>query len=361
MNVLILTPDRVGSTLLQRLITVYANINKPDEPTVNLHELTNGLAVYNNPKYGDMLGKRENSWGYYQSLKQIVDLLSSSKYDITSRLAYYHLKNRKDSIGDQLSFYEYLNNNFYIVAARRRNLFEHAVSWGISVESKKLNVYSFEEKYQTFKDIYAKGIKIDQNTMAKYLKQYDEYTQWVDAHFNVNAYFDYEDHLPDIEQFILNLNVFAQNGLSKTWKDHFGIEWNDWNKMHYLLSLNPFGQEFTQEEKDFIKDNIDLYTSARVAIQDMQDTGLMVSGIPIKLQTLAEKSKVVHNLEHCLDTYNKWVSYTNPTYAVEYNPAEIVDRALLENKSWKFGNIDTSSQLTYNDVDSQTLGHSDLK
>ena len=26
MNVLILTPDRVGSTLLQRLITVYANI-----------------------------------------------------------------------------------------------------------------------------------------------------------------------------------------------------------------------------------------------------------------------------------------------------------------------------------------------
>jgi hypothetical protein len=361
MNVLILTPDRVGSTLLQRLITVYANINDPDAPTVNLHELTNGLAEYDNHKYGPLLGKKEHAWGYHQSLKQIVDLLSASEHGITSRLAYYHIKNRKDPIGDQLSFYEYLNNNFYIVAARRRNLFEHAVSWGISVESKKLNVYTFEEKHQVFKDIYAKGINIDQNTMAKYLKQYDEYTNWVDSHFNVNAYFDYEDHLPNIEQFILNLNVFAQAGLSKTWEDHFGIAWNDWNRMHYLLSLNPFGQQFTQEERDFIKANIERYTSARVVIQDMQDDGLMVSGIPIKLQTLAEKSRVVHNLEHCLDTYNKWIAHTSPPYAIEYKPNELADIALLENQNWKFGNIDTSSQLTYNDVSDQDIKRSDLK
>ena len=43
MNVLILTPDRVGSTLLQRLISVYAHANEPaDALTINLHELTNG-------------------------------------------------------------------------------------------------------------------------------------------------------------------------------------------------------------------------------------------------------------------------------------------------------------------------------
>ena len=45
MNVLILTPDRVGSTLLQRLITVYANINQTNNITVNLHELTNGIVT----------------------------------------------------------------------------------------------------------------------------------------------------------------------------------------------------------------------------------------------------------------------------------------------------------------------------
>jgi len=44
MNVLILTPDCVGSTLLQRLITIYATINENYNPlTINLHELTNGL------------------------------------------------------------------------------------------------------------------------------------------------------------------------------------------------------------------------------------------------------------------------------------------------------------------------------
>ena len=49
MNVLILTPDRVGSTLLQRLITVYANLNENQQPlTINLHELTNGLVSYHN-------------------------------------------------------------------------------------------------------------------------------------------------------------------------------------------------------------------------------------------------------------------------------------------------------------------------
>ena len=44
MNVLILTPDRTGSTLLQRVLTVYMQINNFDKPVINLHELINGLA-----------------------------------------------------------------------------------------------------------------------------------------------------------------------------------------------------------------------------------------------------------------------------------------------------------------------------
>ena len=144
MNILILTPDRVGSTLLQRLITVYAKINEKDKVSVNLHELTNGLTSYHSSKFGiDLLGKKEKSWGYHQSLNEIVEMLSSRQHDVTSRLAYYHLKNRKDSIADQLSFYEHLNDNFLIISARRKNLLEHAVSWGITVESKKLNVLYF--------------------------------------------------------------------------------------------------------------------------------------------------------------------------------------------------------------------------
>ena len=66
MNVLILTPDRVGSTLLQRLITIYMQFHEYDRPVINLHELTNGLIKYYSPTFNDeVLGKGTgDEWGY---------------------------------------------------------------------------------------------------------------------------------------------------------------------------------------------------------------------------------------------------------------------------------------------------------
>lgn len=360
MNILVLTPDRVGSTLLQRLITIYANAVDPSTITVNLHELTNGLAIDYNPIFNiEMLGKKDKAWGYHQSLGQITNLLQNSNHSVTSRLAHYHIKNRKDPLGDQLSFYEYLNDNFFIICARRKNLLEHALSWGISVESKRLNVYSFEEKYKVFKDLQEHGVTIDENTIVKYLNQYLEYMQWVDAHFKVNAYFDYEDDLPNIENFILNLNPFKKHK-AVTWLDQFSITWDDWNKMHYLLSLVPFGNEFSQEDREFMKHNIELYTSARVKIQDMQDRGLLVSGIPIKLHTLMEKSKVIQNIGYCADVYNQWISHYNPNFGITYTPDSLLQLASTESTRWNFGNIDTTAKLTYNDIPQDLLNRSDL-
>ena len=45
MNTLILTPDGVGSTILQRLVTMALYLEKV--PVVNTHELTNGLVLKN--------------------------------------------------------------------------------------------------------------------------------------------------------------------------------------------------------------------------------------------------------------------------------------------------------------------------
>ena len=157
MNVLILTPDRVGSTLLQRLITVYMNAHEYDKPVINLHELTNGIESYYSDVYNrEILGKPRNGkeWGYYQSLEEVVNNLSKADHYKTARLALYHLNVRNDSTEDRTQFYNYLNDNFYIISARRNNLFEHAVSWGIVTASKKLNVYTHAEKIDTFYNIY---------------------------------------------------------------------------------------------------------------------------------------------------------------------------------------------------------------
>jgi hypothetical protein len=93
MNVLILTPDAVGSTLLQRLLTIYMQFYRYDHPVINLHELTNGLVKYHNTTFDqEVLGKKEGQWGYYQSLEQIVDMLSSVDHYKTSRLAPIYFK-----------------------------------------------------------------------------------------------------------------------------------------------------------------------------------------------------------------------------------------------------------------------------
>ena len=87
MNYLILTPDGVGSTILQRLITMALYLEKHD--VINTHELTNGIELKNG------IAVKNFELGYSQSLKEITDILKDSLEQTTlvSRLAvsYTHL------------------------------------------------------------------------------------------------------------------------------------------------------------------------------------------------------------------------------------------------------------------------------
>jgi len=237
MNVLILTPDAVGSTLLQRLITIYMQFHHYDRPVINLHELTNGLVKYHNVAFNqEVLGKKDGAWGYHQSLKEVVDLLSTTDHYKTSRLAHYHIRNRQDSLEQQIPFYQYLNDNFYIISCRRHNVFEHALSWCLSKITKKLNVYSGDEKINTFFDLYKTGIDIDPNSLIQTLNAYRDYVKWCNDHFNVASYFYYDEHLPRIEQYILSLPIFSQQTKLLSWKDNFDIDFDTWNQCRYIES-----------------------------------------------------------------------------------------------------------------------------
>jgi hypothetical protein len=237
MNVLILTPDAVGSTLLQRLITIYMQFHHYDRPVINLHELTNGLVKYHNATFNqEVLGKKEGNWGYHQSLEEVVDLLSTTDHYKTSRLAHYHIQNRQDSLDQQIPFYQYLNDNFYIISCRRHNVFEHALSWCLSKITKKLNVYSADEKIDTFFDLYKTGIELDPNSLIQTLNAYREYVKWCNNHFNVASYFYYDEHLPRIEKYILSLPIFSQQTKLLSWQDNFDIDFDRWNRCRYIES-----------------------------------------------------------------------------------------------------------------------------
>ena len=93
MNVLILTPDRVGSTLLQRIVTIYMQLHEYDRPVINLHELTNGIMKYYSSVFNrEVLGRfNDGRVGYFQTLEEIVELLRTTDHYKTSRLAHYKI------------------------------------------------------------------------------------------------------------------------------------------------------------------------------------------------------------------------------------------------------------------------------
>jgi len=397
MNVLILTPDAVGSTLLQRMLTIYMQFHDFDCPVINLHELTNGLHKYYSPEFNqEIVSKHQlEHWGYHQSLDEVVELLSSVTHNKTSRLAHYHLVRRGDTLKQQIPFYDYLNKNFYVIACRRDNVFEHALSLTLAHVTKKLNVYEVCEKIDAFYNIYKTGIELDSKAFLNQLNAYHLYVEWSERHFNISSYFNYEQDVPRLEEYILNLPVFSSQRNRITWDQNFGMSFNSWNKMHYarsdiggamientadvkqlLLDQSNIVSEYQQHalpnwpsitsKEDFqnvpekIKNNFieqrlnenglvsfldplqqqhlsrykEGYKKARDTITKMTQLGIIVSGPPIKKQTLNEKQKIIKNFDQLLEIYNRWASKHPDLYA-QIESADINNNISNENRFWK--------------------------
>lgn len=374
MNILVLTPDRVGSSLLQKYITTTMQMYDYGKPVINLHELTNGIEKYFNPTYNqDVVGKPDpdvwgsaNTWGYHQTLEEVVQLLGSVDHYKVSRLAQYHLINRKDKLEDLLSFYQYINDNFYIISARRENLFEHALSWCVVAFTKELNIYDHQTKIKTFQTLYRKKITVDQTVFENYLDKYLTYLEWVDSHFRVNSIFNYDKDVHNLEKYVNGLDIFPENQTIKSWKEHYGISWNDWNSCHYLISdTSGLSNRITSEpllnllsapentslpttsmnieklmtrsslsisHQEFLKDNIQNYVKTYTDIGNLVINRTLIHGMPIKLQTLAEKAILVKNFEECIDTYNNWSIKHSRKHQVSLNDLGL--SAIEEIKAW---------------------------
>jgi hypothetical protein len=331
MNVLILTPDAVGSTLLQRLITVYSQFHSFDKPVINIHELTNGLEKFYSPDFNrEILGKpRTKDWTYYQSMVEIVGLLTEVDHYKIGRVAQYHILNRNDPQGQQSYFYQYLNENFYIITCRRRNVLEHALSWEINKITKKLNFYDAGEKINLLWDLYKTKVDVDQNSLLDTLNKYKNYVEWTNRHFLVSRHFTYDTDLQNIEQFILKLPMFANQPKQLGWKDVYNIDFKDWNRVHYLrsdigglalenkqtLQLGFDSKNYAQQnlvtylpanQKEFLATNKELYDNAHESIIRMVELGILTASLPIKKQTFKEKQLMTRNFLECVATYNNW-------------------------------------------------------
>lgn len=396
MNVLILTPDRVGSTLLQRLITVYMLGSNFDKPVINLHELTNGLISYYNEKLNRLvLGKpKDGGWGYFQTLEEITNLLKTHDHYKTSRLAHYHIAARNDKKSDQIDFYNYLNENFFVISCRRNNIFEHALSWVITSHTKKLNVYSVEQKLDLHLNL-PKKIKVQREQIVKYLYAYKKYLQWVDTYFQVQSYFYYDKELFDIEKYILNLPFFDQK---RSWNEMFNIPFTNYNlcnsvisnalyknsgenftKINYISSMEQYillkGADWpkdiedtvfdnitdsnikneiisltssreiflTAKEANFLKVNYKNYLQTRDSLNSLVNDGFLVNPVPLKLHSLEEKMSLIENFEQCVEWYNEWNRLHKLGDTYNLNDLDICKNAEKENF---FKPLNTTELLT---------------
>ena len=335
MNVTILTPDSVGSTLLQRVLTVQMNISDFDRPVINLHELTNGIESVWNPELQAMVLHKPQKLEqpYAQKLSEVTSLLENHDHYKVARTAHYHIIRREDSLEDQKNFYEYLNQNSFIISGRRKNLLEYGISWCMRDIFKRVNFFSHHEKVTSMLACFKDPMVIDIERMIKHLYHYRAYIRWSETNFDIGSNYYYETHLPDIENYCLNLPIFATRQ-KRTWQDAFDISFQNYNRCHRsysdigtlalqrsnelkLLSWDgpPESKDVTEKiidnlpvsTQEFVAQYRDRYEATQNNLSHMMNLGLLPTHVPIKKLTLAEKRFVVKNFNDCVKAYNEWI------------------------------------------------------
>lgn len=314
MNYLILTPDGVGSTLLQRALTVYLNSAGLDY--YNTHELLNGLCLAENRAL-----IKDFSVGYSQSLGEIQNLLNKNSANLVSRLADYHVYNRSNRKKENyIDFYKFCNQYYSKIIYCVRDPFEYALSWAIRNQTKTLNVYSIGQRV----DVHSVGqtYSVDIEYFKSKLSQYIEYQYWAQDNFS---------NLMSVEYNDLNYNIDAVlekiSGKSTVIEKNFKISLNQYSKALYYCSLQT--QKATKLDiSKFIKSNLKNIIALTQYQQKLTVEKKLISPMPIKMNTLQEKKQRILNFNETVDVYNSWTASSN--LYKQINQDDITGRILKE-------------------------------
>ena len=317
-NYLILTPDGVGSTYLQRALTVYLHSAGLDY--WNTHELLNGLGLLEGNLYKDW------NFQYSQTIPEICGLLESTSNNLVSRIAQYHITGRlRNNKEDYQQLYDTCNKKFDKIFYCIRDPFEYALSWSIRERTNTLNVYSVKER----NDIHSPNTKhlIDLDFFNKKLERYSDYEYWANDNFNITRDVNYDDNHRDVDSMMKELT-----GLDHNVEDRFGISLQDYSTVRYMTSM------YTQTkdkkwipEKNKCKFTLELHDFIRTIAFDYYK---MTSIIPVKMNTMQDKQKRVINFDDAVEVYNKWTSTTNSHMPISQE--DITQRISSESKIYDY-------------------------
>lgn len=293
-KILILTPDGVGSTLLQRAACAWGNLI---ETWINPHELTNGLV------FKDGFLQKDWNLGYSQSLDTITGLLSLEKENMIVRLANYHVNVRNDSRLDLDRFYDFLNSNFEIVSCHRKNVLEYSMSWAIRDIKKTLNVYSYNQKDEIHP--LNDSFELDTDFVAWKLEDYGNYERWINDNFDVNRSFYYED-LMSLDDFLSDMI----GGDPIDMRDKFGVSLSE-----YCMISNQSKSQLRYLETETVKSMVLL----RKYFSNLVSKGYMPTTLPLKMNSFESKIRKTRNFDNVLSVYNAWARKKNEYQEIDDN------------------------------------------
>ena len=295
-NYLVLTPDGVGSTYLQRALTVY--LQCVDLDYWNTHELLNGLANKNGNLYKDWTPE------YSQSLEEICNLLLITGNLLISRIANYHVTRRfNKNQEDYSTLYQECDRKFNNILFCERDPFEYALSWSIRSKSKKPNVYSVTERTATH--LLGTIEPIDLNYFNQKLKQYSDYEYWAHDNFNITHKVNYDDLHNNIDLALQNIT-----GLPNCVEERYGISLQDYSQFRYLSSM------YTQTKDPIYVNNacvekLEPMCELYLRISQLNYSRRLPTPMPIKMNTLADKCSRITNFDQAVEKYNIWAASGN--------------------------------------------------
>ncbi len=309
---LILTPDGVGSTYLQRALTVYLHSAGLDY--WNTHELLNGLGLQE-----DNLCKK---WDiqYSQTLQEVCALLGSTKNNLVSRIAQYHITCRLETNKENYQqLYDACNNKFDKIFYCVRDPFEYALSWSIRRNTDLANVYSIKERI----NVHSEETKqiLDLAYFNRKLQEYSAYEYWAEDNYNITRAVNYDDIHRDVDSMMKELT-----GLDHNVEDRFGISLQEYSTVRYMTSLY-----MQTKDKKYLcrKDQAAGTIQLKKFIQSLLSNKLP-NEIPVKMNTMQDKQKRVTNFDDAVEVYNKWTTTTNSHMPISQE--DIAQTILTESK-----------------------------
>jgi len=63
----------------------------------------------------------------------------------------------------------------------------------------------------------------------------------------------------------------------------------------------------SENEYKFLSNNLTAYKTTEAQLYKLVDDGFLVTGVPVKLQSLREKKLIIKNYAECMAWYNEWV------------------------------------------------------